>query len=93
MTALGNKVYVALAGGTIQTYQLEGLQDGKLRSFHLLLSQKLTHSDWSIVVGSSVPKAKLISTRKGLTRKPIDQMEYLEDLDALAVLSGESRAT
>lgn len=50
----------------------------------------LTLSDLPIVVGSSVPKAKLISTRKGLTRKPIDQLEYLEDLDALAVLSGES---
>jgi hypothetical protein len=40
-------------------------------------------------VGTSQLRARLISTRKGLTRKPIDQLEYLEDLDALAVLSGK----
>jgi len=44
-------------------------------------------------VGTSQPRARLVSTRKGLTRKPIDQLEYLEDLDALAVLSGQLAST
>lgn len=42
------------------------------------------------LVGSSVPKAKLQKTKKGIARRPIDQLGYIEDTNTLVVLSGES---
>jgi hypothetical protein len=83
-----DKVYVALTGGTIQTYQTEGLQDGMFGHYRRGYV-KLILFGVDGPVGTSQPRARLISTRKGLARKPIDQLEYLEDLDALAILSGE----
>ncbi|KAJ9101777.1 hypothetical protein QFC21_003116 [Naganishia friedmannii] len=36
---------------------------------------------------SSAPKAKLIKTKKGIARRQIDQLGYIEDIDTLVVLS------
>lgn len=41
-----------------------------------------------VSVGSSVPKAKLQKTKKGIARRPIDQLGYIEDTNTLVVLSG-----
>lgn len=50
-----DKVYVALAGGTVQTYDVTG---------------------------------NVVATRKGLAKRPIEQLGYLRELSSLVVLSG-----
>ncbi|KAI5452750.1 Vacuolar morphogenesis protein 6 [Naganishia albida] len=38
-------------------------------------------------VGSSVPKAKLVRTKKAIARRPVDQLGWIEDTNTLVVLS------
>jgi hypothetical protein len=45
--------------------------------------------DRRVVVGSSVPKAKLVRTKKGISRRPVDQLGWIEDTNTLVVLSGK----
>lgn len=48
-------MYVALAGGTVQTYDVTG---------------------------------SVVATRKGLVKRPIEQLGYLSEMSSLVVLSG-----
>lgn len=83
---VGETIYVA-AGGALQVYEIQYPQDGQSGPF----GRERYVADGKSTVGSSVPKARLIRTKKAIARRPVDQLGWIEDTNTLVVLSGKPR--
>lgn len=84
----GDKLYIGTATGNIHIYDLnEGTDTGAFvfTRVHPRLpsSARVRRSD-----EGATPTATLVGTKTGISRRAIDQLGYIKDVNSLVVLSG-----
>jgi hypothetical protein len=84
----GNKLYVASGAGNLSVYRIdEGPGKFSFRSWAPILA--LTIGPARIDDGSAY-KATLLEIKKAASRRAIEQLGFIKELDTLVVLSGSS---
>lgn len=79
-TYSGDRLYLGTSVGNLLIYSLERLQGNGIR--------EVITSSHNNTPGADRTTATLVDTKKNLTRKSIEQLGYLKDINSLVSLSG-----
>lgn len=81
---VGGKLYLGTAVGNIHVYDAGG-------STGTLLREHVCGSDWNSRGAGETSHEATLELKKNVGRKPIEQLDYVQDINSLAVLAGMSR--